>query len=200
MCHQKTLPENLSNNWEGKRKLTAGNWIKINGTNNEKTYPVHRCQAAFNFSSELWRHNCMWHSYHLSSKVHSCTTACSEMRNHSPCPSRLPHIWLLPGWKEEGVHLAIPFPPACSKKASKAEGRMMAHVLMKEAWPGRWGPVPINSLLTDLFETLASRSSHLFDSKDQILSEMRVPAQWLTVLSDHIFDKYVPSVPSYLDK
>lgn len=139
-------------------------------------------------------------THHLRSKVHSCIMACSNVRNHSAFPHRLPHIWLLPGWKAEAVYLELPLPPACSKKAGKAKGRVVAHGLMKEAWLGSGRPVPVHCLLTDLLETMASTSSHLVDSKDQILSEVRVPAQWLSVLSVHVFDKSVPSVPLYLYK
>lgn len=76
----------------------------------KKGYPIYRHQAAFNFSRDLWRHTYkrLWHIYHLTSKVHSCIMAYNEIRNHSAFPQRLPHIWPLPGWKAEAIHLELP--------------------------------------------------------------------------------------------
>lgn len=58
----------------------------------------------------------------------------------------------------------------------------------------------IHGLLTDLSEILASTTSHLVDSKDQVLSEMEVSAQWLSVLPINVLTKFVPSVPLRLHK
>lgn len=57
----------------------------------------------------------------------------------------------------------------------------------------------IHGLLTNLSDILASTTSHLVDSKDQVLSEMEV-AQWLSVLPINVLNKFVPSVPLHLHK